>query len=115
MTKQNNIIDLELGKTLVGSKVAAKKMLAMLVAVLPQERKAIKDSLEKKDLIRFLSLVHKLHGGTCYCGVPRLKQAAFDLEVALKTAKNISAIKKAHAYLDKEIAALLRAYKKLIS
>ena len=55
---------------------------------------------------------HKLHSATCYCGTPRLKNAAKDLEDISKSNDN-SKIKESYQKLLDEITAVLQAYQEL--
>lgn len=60
--------------------------------------------------------VHRFHGGTYYCGVPRLKVAAEQLELTLKAkdrkANNINIL---YEVLLKEMKALAKEFGKLNS
>jgi len=55
--------------------------------------------------------VHKLHGGTCYCGTPKLKDAAKQLEIAIKS--NDKATDRLYKKLCKEIKAVQQEFAKL--
>jgi two-component system, NarL family, sensor histidine kinase BarA len=62
----------------------AVDMLKMLVASFDQARKEIKQAFKKNDKQHLLNQVHKIHGATAYCGVPKLKSLAYDYETHLK-------------------------------
>ncbi len=62
----------------------AKEMLSMLIESIPEARHKIQHAHQAKDTQDLLNHVHKLHGATCYCGVPELRKIAHDLETALK-------------------------------
>jgi two-component system sensor histidine kinase BarA len=75
------IYDWQMALKLTGNKPEiAKEMLTQLVAMLPKEKQAISLSYENKDYLSLREKVHHLHGATCYCGVPRLKNALHKLE-----------------------------------
>jgi len=83
--EDNKIIDWELGAQLAGGKrEIAKDMLQMLTNELPQNLQDITQAVQAQDYPTLKRLVHKLRGGTCYCGVPRLKIAADNLDAVLK-------------------------------
>ncbi len=68
----------------------ASDLLKMFVADLPEVSKAIQEYFNLQDFTRLQAQVHKLHGASCYCGVPHLKNAAKQLETALKSIDNKS-------------------------
>lgn len=68
------IVDLQLGLSLTNNNPGlASDMLTMLIATLPDVRKKISTHHEDELFNELQEVVHKLHGGCCYCGVPRLK------------------------------------------
>ena len=68
----------------------AKEMLSMLIATLPEEKSLIMDAVSKNDIATLKMVVHRLHGGCCYCGVPRLKTVVKNFETLLKTTNIIN-------------------------
>ncbi len=66
----------------------AKDLLDMFVSDLPEVSSTIHSLYSDKDFKGLQAQVHRLHGATCYCGVPHLRQAAKQLESALKTNKH---------------------------
>ena len=78
------IIDLELGKKLVGNETLAKELLTMLVKDLPLEFALIEKTFLDKDYAETIRYLHKLRGALSYCGVPRLKTATLQLEHGLQ-------------------------------
>ncbi|WP_162902259.1 ATP-binding protein [Facilibium subflavum] len=79
------LIDMELGAQLAGGDGEfAQEMLQALMKTLPKDIRQIKQAYQEKNAERLKALVHKLHGGCSYCGVPMLKKAASDLEKQLK-------------------------------
>jgi len=62
----------------------ALDMLKMLVSSLPETTTLIDKALLDRDTQTLLQTVHKLHGATCYCGVPTTQRLCRDIESALK-------------------------------
>jgi two-component system sensor histidine kinase BarA len=87
----------------------AKELLELLVEDLQQTQNKILQAGKTKDLKELLHYTHKLHGATCYCGVPRLENAAAMLESQLKI-KNNPDLEKFSDALNTEIAAVLTTY-----
>ena len=80
------VINPNLGLKLANNKPElAESLLKMLVDELPEMKTNILEAYAKKDHESLSKAVHKLHGGCCYCGVPRMKSAASMLESILKT------------------------------
>jgi len=80
------VIDMDLAARLVGGDAnLAVDMLRILIGECPDNLQRIENALDTQDMIELEMLVHKLHGGVSDCGVPRLKQAAYNLETCLKT------------------------------
>ena len=85
MANEKRVIDWELGTKLAGNKREfAEEMLNLFVKTLSSEMAEMKKLKENKNYTELLKRTHKLHGASCYCGVPRLKDAAAALESALK-------------------------------
>lgn len=68
-----------------GKEEVAKELLDMFVNELPDVSDSLRAAFTDQNLADLEEIVHKLHGGSCYCGVPQLKDAAADLEKYLKT------------------------------
>ncbi|WP_108649428.1 two-component sensor histidine kinase BarA [Dongshaea marina] len=63
----------------------AKEMLEMLYEQMQQFIPELQDAMERPSEAKdFQALVHKLHGGCAYSGVPRLQRLLYTLESALK-------------------------------
>jgi two-component system sensor histidine kinase BarA len=62
----------------------ALDMLKMLVNSLPETTATINEALIAKNAEVLVQAVHKLHGATCYCGVPTTQKLCRDIESALK-------------------------------
>lgn len=88
-TALKSLVDLALGTQLAGgNEQAAKEMLTLLAKSLPEDAKKISTAYHNQDQTALQQLVHKLHGGCCYVGVPALKEAAAKLEHTLQKAAN---------------------------
>lgn len=61
----------------------ATEMMHMLLVNLPDELIQIIDLWEEERLDSLYDLIHKIHGGTRYCGVPHLQSALEHAETAL--------------------------------
>src|SRR5262245_28573952 len=87
----------------------AKELLTILMAELPITQKEINSAWEQKDYTRLHHHIHKLHGATCYCGVPRLKEIVTDIENQLQK-KHYSELENSIKKLDAEIKAILKNF-----
>ncbi len=67
-----------------GSAELADELFVMLRRDLPGLRDAIADAHSSGDTDTLQNSVHKLHGATAYCGVPRLRATAGSLDEDLK-------------------------------
>lgn len=61
----------------------AREMLDRIVASLPQEKQGLQQAYQQQDHDNLCKLAHKLHGACCYSGLPSLKIAAKNLEIAI--------------------------------
>ncbi len=78
------VIDLNETAAIVGgNKQTAKELINLFIEQLPGDQKKIEQAFLQKEWIQLKALVHKLHGATSYCGVRRLKQTCYQLEIAL--------------------------------
>jgi two-component system sensor histidine kinase BarA len=66
-----------------GNAGLAGELLEMLRRELTQRRADLRRTFEAGDWETLKMQVHKLHGGTAYCGVPALRQAAASLDASL--------------------------------
>jgi CheY-like chemotaxis protein len=104
------VIDLILGAELVDSDIRkAQSMLDIFIYFLTGAQAAIKKAYDAKNVPHLIDEVHKLYGAACYCGVPRLIEALYKLETALKSKKyqNIAPLYQA---LMQEIQRLIDEY-----
>lgn len=90
-----------------GNRALAKDMLAMLLKTLHTDIEDIKRFWKDKEYENLHEIVHRMHGGACYCGVPRL------LTSSAKTDKDLK--DKRYENLDSEIDELIESCQELIS
>ena len=88
----------------------AKDLLGMLKKELPQFQIALKKAFQTNNTEELRHHTHKLNGACCYCGVPRLRQLANQLETQIKTHKQ-DQIADLVNQIDKEIQNVLTALK----
>lgn len=108
------IIDLELGVTLTdGSIDDVKESLTLFMQMLPESQKELQEAYRTKDNKNLLNIVHKIHGGLSYCGLPRLKKAVQALETTLREDSKSKQIAELYHKVCLEIDALISAYHKV--
>jgi two-component system aerobic respiration control sensor histidine kinase ArcB len=112
-TQHSYPIDLDLGAKLIkGNRKAAKEMLALLIEELPSNKKEMASAYKKHNYLKLMKLAHRLHGATCYCGTPKLKEAAAKLEKIIASNKK-KFIKQCYEILIEQIEAVMQAYNEL--
>lgn len=78
-------VDLVSGLEKASGKLSlAKDMFSMLADTLKRDQNQINQFYQQGDYKALLELVHRLHGATHYCGVPRLTMTAHHTETLLK-------------------------------
>ena len=103
-------IDLELGAKLAGNNPkAARELLAMLMETLATDFQEIQTLHQQGDLFAMSEKVHRLHGATCYCGVPALRYAIANLSAHLKEGK-ASGLNQLFSQFSLEIKRVLAEY-----
>ena len=68
---------------------SAREMLQLLLASLPQTLADLEKYRESNQRDALIQLVHKLHGATCYTGVPHIKALSETIETHLKTGASL--------------------------
>ncbi len=112
MNKKLPVLDLELGAKLINSdQKAAKTMLKDLAASLPKALQQLKSAYDQEDVKQVGNIAHYLHGGACYCGTPRLKEAAFQLERLARGLQPFQELESAYKNLCTEISAVIEKTK----
>lgn len=103
-------IDWSLCLTLANNKPnLAKEMLTMFVEELPKARFDINQAYQAQDYRNLHMNVHRLHGASCYCGVPKLKSILVALESKTKSASK-NEIFELIKNLNQEIESVLLEY-----
>jgi len=72
-----------------GKTELAREMLQLLLASLPQTLSDLEKYRESNQRDALIQLVHKLHGATCYTGVPHIKALSETIETHLKTGASL--------------------------
>ncbi len=63
-----------------GNKELADELFGMLMTELPQYREKLESALNDDNIKDLKHFIHKVNGATSYCGVPKLRKAAIELE-----------------------------------
>ena len=81
----NTDIDWPLAIKRAGNKEdLARDMLSGLVQTLPATKQSIENAIACQDIEQVKTLIHKLNGACCYCGVPNLSKIIHQIETQLK-------------------------------
>ncbi|MBY5990543.1 two-component sensor histidine kinase BarA [Ferrimonas balearica] len=79
---ESSVVDWSLALSQAGgNEELAREMLAMLLESIPDTRAQLDNPANDETLAR---VIHKLHGATCYSGVPALQKLCAQIESALK-------------------------------
>ena len=116
-SNKNGSIDWEAAlKQSAGKEDLAKEMLQMLVEFIPEVDGWIEKALEgNSSTDELCHYIHKLHGSSSYCGVPRLKQLCNLLETALRQGKSIEDIEPELFELQDEMEKVTKAAQHIIT
>ena len=98
-----------------GSPELARELFEMLVKDLPSSLVNLQQAHSNLDKDAFWDAVHKIHGGTAYCGVPELKSACKDMEDEIKISYPSSKIDLLIKDLENAINRLLTESENLIA
>ncbi|VAW64180.1 BarA sensory histidine kinase (= VarS = GacS) [hydrothermal vent metagenome] len=81
---KNRVFDKQLGITLAGgNEQLADELFPMLISELPTHRENLLLAQQKNNIYDLKKHIHKLHGGTKYCGVPALLEATANFETMI--------------------------------
>jgi two-component system sensor histidine kinase BarA len=106
------IIDLLSAAQVTGGSIeVATEMLTMFMSELPTFREQITDAFKKENWEMLKHHIHKLHGGLCYSGMPRLKSATSTFEKLLN--KQTGDYSKIYQALMDEMDVVSEEYNKL--
>ncbi|MCH8536287.1 MAG: response regulator, partial [Alkalimonas sp.] len=110
----SSYIDWSLSLQRAGGKAGlALDMLHMLCTSLPESYRLIQQAWQQQDAEALLQHVHKLHGATCYSGVPQLKQLTEQLETQLKKGLPLSQLEPEMLELSDVVEGLLQDVKEV--
>ena len=77
----NNIFDKQIGINLAGgNEQLSDELFQMLISELPSHRENLLSAKQENDTHELKKHIHKLHGGTKYCGVPALLESSANFE-----------------------------------
>lgn len=93
----------------------ALDMLRMLLDSLPQTVSAIETALNQNDQATMLTTIHKLHGASCYCGVPTTQRLCQEIESALKRDARVEDLEPEILELLDELTKVESAAKQVLS
>lgn len=81
LESSQHVIDMEVGINIAENLQTAKELLKILVtSAIPKVLESLQTAYAQKDWPAIAEIVHRFYGGVCYCGVPRLKLAVFNLK-----------------------------------
>jgi len=93
----------------------ALDMLKMLLDSLPETTQQIEGALERLDDKQMLTTVHKLHGASCYCGIPTTQKLCQEVESTLKRGSSIADVEPEILELLDELTKVESAANQVIS
>jgi two-component system sensor histidine kinase BarA len=109
---QSRQIDWELALHCAAGKIdLAKEMLQIFLQSLPPTLSELELLVRNDQVEPLIQLVHKLHGATCYVGVPQLKQLTELLETELKQGKTVDQLEPELFELQDRLQSLLQEAK----
>ncbi len=89
-----------------GNEPLAKELFGMLLSELPELNAKLAQAIADRNTTAMWDHAHKIYGATAYCGVPALRTAAKDMEVAIKTVDE-RRIQQYYSELNREIGQLV--------
>ncbi len=108
-------IDFELSCKLANNnKKVAMELLSIMHNKLPDDLEVIEQYQQEKNYAALVNEAHRIHGGTCYCGVPALKATSVELENAAKS-QDSTRIANTYAAFKKEVERFLEEFKQLFT
>lgn len=89
-----SVINIALGMQRIGTKIEDKaiKILSLLYEILQQDILVLKDAESHNDIEKSREILHKIGGGLCYSGTPRLEEAFELLHDDVKRVSELSEI-----------------------
>ncbi|QYJ85167.1 two-component sensor histidine kinase BarA [Shewanella mesophila] len=93
----------------------ALEMLQMLLDSMPETRNNLSQALDTLDSEAMLTHVHKLHGASCYCGVPTTQRLCREIELSLKKNGSVEEVEPEILELLDELSKVESAANQVIS
>ena len=90
-------------------------MLSMFLESLPSTTQQIKASINNNKAKQMLEVIHKLHGASCYCGVPNTQKLCKEIEYSLKQGASTEDLEPEILELLDELTKVELAAKQVIS
>ncbi len=88
---------------------AAKELLGVFLAQLPQMRDTISEAAKSLNYDQLQQQIHKLNGACCYTGVPKLRSLCDEIESALKRNETEAAVGRLEALYEEIESILIQA------
>lgn len=79
-TPQEEVVNYQVAKAILGQDEIIKKVLIMLASNLAEEKTNLEEAYVKKDWKKIQEIAHKFSGGASYCGALRLEKACSTLK-----------------------------------
>lgn len=114
---KNLVIDWQIAlKQAANKEDLAKEMLALLIAFIPEVDQQIEIAIHEPDvnLETLTAIIHKLHGSSAYCGVPKLKQLCATIETSLRSGAQLYDIEPELFELQDEMEKVIKASKEFL-
>ncbi len=73
-----------------GNRALAKDMLSMLLSTMKADIEQMQEHAKTEHHEALHQIVHRIHGGACYCGVPSLLKASSTLDKKLKNSSELN-------------------------
>lgn len=114
--RPGKIIDLALGMQRIGANTEEEAMNAMsvLYKTLQVDIPALRKAQENNDILETRDILHKVKGGLCYSGTPRLEEAIKLLHADVKRTSDLSKISDLFSLVYHETNLVCRQFKELI-
>jgi HPt (histidine-containing phosphotransfer) domain-containing protein len=110
----NKVIDMAYSiKIMSGDEKTAQQMMKFFITTFPETRAELANSYCDSDPAKFCFAVDKLYDGTLHVGAPALREAAYELLIALKEKKEPQIIDQLYQRMLGEMVAFEQAIAEL--
>ncbi len=111
-----SVIDLALGMQRIGTKTEddAIEALGILYETLQEDIPVLRKAQKNNDIEEAREVLHKIRGGLCYSGTPRLEEAFKLLHVEVKRTLELNKIKELFNLVYHETSAFIEQFKALL-